>query len=179
MVRAMTRPGRRCAAGHTLVMVATVAVMAAAGARAAEPSARAGAWAVREAVSVFDAAHGEFKVVSDTTRMLCWSEAYVALEPFLAPAVDLQALSARGVCSSSEVKREGVTASWRLACAMKDGTQMRLRTLGEVVNDRVVSRTDAVVTGPDGKTAHRLLTQRSAQRRGACPPPSSKPAQPL
>lgn len=84
-----------------------------------------GAWEFKMTVTALGPDSAETKKVAESTTRMCLTAAFLDKEPYLTPTIDQAKMERKGAkCSTSDFRRDGSRAAWKMACAMADGSQV-------------------------------------------------------
>ena len=113
------------------------------------------------------------------TLKICLTREFLAADPYLSPNLDDQRMAAQQVkCTSDQLARDGDSASWTMACEMKDGSRLNARLRNRATADSVTLNTVQDVERPDGSRG-RITMAGEGRYIGDCTDDMSKPTPPV
>lgn len=122
-----------------------------ASARAAEPM-EPGAWQMHMTSTAKDPKSGESKTGPSSDVKICLTKEFLAKDPYMTPTLDKQKMEQKHAkCTTSDHKREGNTASWKITCTMEDGTSVAMTVNNVAEAHKLNSKLEQVIQ-KDGET---------------------------
>jgi hypothetical protein len=88
-----------------------------------------GGWQMKVKITAQNPTTGESKTINESTSKMCLSKEFLAKDPYLSPSVDKEKMEKKNArCSISDEKRADNSASWKMKCAMADGSSVDMLT---------------------------------------------------
>jgi Protein of unknown function (DUF3617) len=112
-----------------------------------------GAWQMHMASVAKDPTTGESTTGPETTMKVCLSEEFLAKDPYLTPNLDKERMEKkRAKCTTSDHKREGNSASWKISCTMADGSEVSMTVNNVAERHKLTSKLDQTIQ-KDGRAS--------------------------
>lgn len=113
------------------------------------------------------------------TIKMCLTPEFLASDPYFNPNLDDQRMAAQQIqCTSDKLVREGDSASWTMACEMKDGTRLNARLRNSATAETVTLHTVQDIERPGGGKG-RVTMAGEGRYIGECSDDMRKPAPPV
>ena len=113
------------------------------------------------------------------TIKMCLTPEFLASDPYFNPNLDDQRMAAQQIqCTSDKLVREGDSASWTMACTMKDGTSLTAHVRNSATAETVRLNTVQDIERPGGNKG-RVTMGGEGRHIGECTEEMSKPTPPV
>jgi hypothetical protein len=112
----------------------------------AEQPMEPGAWQIHTTSVARDPKTGQSTKGPEANIKMCVSAEYLAKDPYLTPNVDKEKMEKnRAKCTTSDHKREGNSASWKIACTMADGSQVSMTVNNVAAPHKLTSQLEQTI----------------------------------
>ena len=117
-----------------------------------------GAWTAHVTTAMRDPQTGEAKKGPDGTMDICLTPEFLAKDPYLTPLLDEEKMARKQAkCTTSDHKRVGNSASWKVACTMSDGSKVDMLVDNVAARHKATSKVESTVV-KDGRTFLTIVT---------------------
>jgi hypothetical protein len=105
-----------------------------------------GAWQMHMTSVAKDPKTGESTTGPEASIKMCLSEEFLAKDPYLTPNLDKEKMEKkRAKCTTSDHKREGNSASWKISCTMADGSQVSMTVNNVAARHKLTSQLEQTI----------------------------------
>ena len=112
----------------------------------AEQPMEPGAWQMHMTSVARDPKTGESTTGPEATLKMCLSEEFLAKDPYLTPNLDKEKMEKKHAkCTTSDHKREGNSASWKIQCTMADGSQVSMTVNNVAARHKLTSKLEQTI----------------------------------
>ena len=112
----------------------------------AEQPMEPGAWQMHMTTIARDPKTGQSTNGPEASMKMCLSEDFLAKDPYLTPNLDKEKMEQkRAKCTTSDHKREGNSASWKISCTMADGSQVSMTVNNVAERHKLTSQLEQTI----------------------------------